>query len=105
VLAEGLADNDQPRDHQGAAEVAGEEAGLWLEEAVVSLDVAVRDGVVEEVADELADAGRDQRGEVQKADGFVVVAVAAGHFGRLQQDPRCDVDADGPHEGHAAASG
>jgi hypothetical protein len=85
--------------------------------------VAVRDPVVEEVAEGFAEGDGDEGGEVEEADGFGVYtlrygvsnglyvvcmgvlrteSVAAGGLWGFEEDRRGYVDADGPHKGHGA---
>ena len=87
MVAQRLADDDEPRDHQeGRDEDVGEEAHLGHEAALMAPDVPVRDEVVEEMPERLADGDGHEGREVDVARGQGAEAVAALGDGEGEED-------------------
>ena len=90
----GLAEEDEADDDERHGEVDDAQADLGFEMPLVRADVLIGVGVVQPVADDLAEDDGDDGGEVEEADLLGAEAVEGGH-----EDGEGGVDADGPGEG------
>lgn len=96
---EGLADDDESRDHQEGGDEEDEETALGHEDSLVAASVPVCHGVVGPVAEHLSDPEGDQRSGVETRNLGEGESVTAGLLGGGEEDRGGDVDADSPHEG------
>lgn len=98
MFLEGLTDYDKSGNHQDGSEVICWEASFRFEKAFVFCYVPVCEVVVEEMAEELTEGDSYDWGEVKEGDGFGTESVAAFSNGSGEENRRCDINADGPHE-------
>jgi hypothetical protein len=73
--------------------------------SLMSLDVAIGQVVVEEVAKAFTQSNSHDGREVKEADAFGFEAVAASFAGGFEEDGGCYIDADRPPEYEEGISG
>ena len=91
AVFEAEAKRDETGDHEWGADECGAEADFGFEMAMMGVDVASSDEVVEPVASDLTQDGGDDGCDVEEADLFGAEVVEWG-----EEDGERGVDHDGP---------
>lgn len=99
-LFKGLANQYESSRHEDNGDIDGPKANFRLKDSLVSLDVAVRHKVVEEMTEDFAQEYAYDVGEIQVANCSRRVPIGtAGFLGSEEEQIRRDINADDPSEG------